>query len=477
MTNSELSLVNQAKIELELRRRGIRTAPVNPTLDPLAWIQREFYIPETRAPLVLYPAQQVALQLALAEYPDGTFRYSTVLWSAIKKSAKSTIAAAVGLWFAWRKPLSSVKVLGNDLRQAESRVYEYMRRAILLHPEWRSSVTVNRNKIILPNGSTIEAIPVDPAGEAGGNDDCVIYTELWGWKSTRHQLMWSETTLSPTKYGRSMRWCESYAGYTGDSPVLEALYESAVTHGQPIGTDTECFERADARLFAYWNTVPTLPWQTPAYYTQEAAALLPTEFNRLHRNQWSAPMEALIPIAWWDACAGTVPAPGQYQATVVGIDAAVTNDCFAIVAVTRNGDQFEVRYARAWTPDGGRIDFAEPEAELRRLAATMQVAEFAYDPMQMEDMAMRLRNAGVGHFRPFPQGGDRLIADKGLYDVIRDRRILHDDSPLLREHLMNASAKAEGDKLRIVKRREGDKIDAAVALSMAVARARYLDIG
>ena len=476
MTNSANSLANQARAELELRRRGLRASPTDLTADPLAWIQREFYIPETGRPLELYPAQQTALALALAR-EGGQFRYSTVLWSGIKKSAKSTIAAAVGLWFAWRKPLSSIKVLGNDLRQAESRVYEYMRRAILLHPDWRKTVIVNRNRIILPNQSVIEAIPVDPAGEAGGNDDLLIYTELWGWRSRAHQLMWSETTLSPTKYGESLRWCESYAGYTGESPVLEALYESAVKGGQPIGGDTECYERPDARLFAYWNTAPTLPWQTPDYYAQEAASLTPAEFNRLHRNQWSAPLEALIPIEWWDACAGDVPALRPHQPVLVAIDAAVTNDCFAIVAVSRTGELIEVRHARVWTPGGTRIDFAEPEAELRRLAQAFPVVEFAYDPMQMEDMAMRLRRAGVGHFRPFNQGNDRLIADKGLYDSIRDRRIVHAGLPVLREHLGNASAKAEGDKLRIVKRREQDKIDAAVALSMAAARARYLNIG
>ena len=34
-------------------------------------------------------------------------------------------------------------------------------------------------KTSLPNNTIIEAIPIDPAGEAGGNDDLIIFSELW----------------------------------------------------------------------------------------------------------------------------------------------------------------------------------------------------------------------------------------------------------------------------------------------------------
>jgi phage terminase large subunit-like protein len=90
---------------------------------------------------------------------------------------------------------------------------------------------------------------------------------------------------------------------------------------------------------------------------------------------------------------------------------------------------------------------------------------------------MRLRRDGVGLFRAFNQGGDRLVADKRLYDSIRDRRIVHQHEPVLAEHIANANQKNEGDRLRIVKRNTGGKIDAVVALSMAVDRAFTLNIG
>lgn len=446
--------------------------------DPVAWIHSNFYIPETNAPMELYPPQELPLREALRRDEDGKFVYSTVLWGAIKKSAKSSIAAAVGLWFAFRKPFASVKVLGNDLKQAESRTYEYMRRAVLLRTDWRESIRVAGYKIYLPNHSVIEAIPVDPTGEAGGNDDLVLYTELWGWKSQKQQQMWTESTLSPTKYGESIRWCETYAGFSGESPVLETVYESGIKHGRVIDADHEMYANDAARLFALWNTKPNLPWQTPDYYAQEAATLTPSEFARVHRNEWGTSTAPFVPIEWWDACRGDVPPISPYESMVVAIDAAVTSDCFALVGVSRREDLCYVRYVQVWyPPKGGRIDFAEPEAELRRLAAQYPVVEFTYDPMQMEDMAMRLRRDGVGHFRPFSQAGERLVADKALFDNIRDRRIMHSGEPDLREHILNSNQKAENEKLRIVKRSEGGKIDAAVCLSMASSEAKRLNIG
>jgi phage terminase large subunit-like protein len=76
----------------------------------------------------------------------------------------------------------------------------------------------------------------------------------------------------------------------------------------------------------------------------------------------------------------------------------------------------------------------------------------------------------------FTQGSPRLIADKQLYDMIRDGRIQHNGEPDLRQHIMNADRKPEDDKLRIIKRTQAGKIDSVIALSMAVNRAMYYNL-
>ncbi len=166
--------------------------------------------------------------------------------------------------------------------------------------------------------------------------------------------------------------------------------------------------------------------------------------------------------------------PGDRTPLVVGIDAAVTGDSFGLVAVSRHpdrNDDIAVRIVRKWDPpQGGAIDYSEPEATIRELCSRYSVTEVAYDAYQLHDFAARLRREGLAWFKEFPQGGDRLTADKTLYDLIRDRRVSHDGNPELRQHIANANAKLEKDqdsKLRIVKKTQNRKIDLAVALSMA----------
>ena len=455
----------------------------------MAWIEHEFWIPETNAPIVLEPYQRNVLRRALERDSDGRFIHSTVLWSDLKKSAKSTIAGAVVLFLAWHHPWETCRVVGNDLKQADSRTFYYIRRAIELNKSLNAVCKIKNYTIELPNHTKIEAIPVDPKGEAGGGDLIVCFTELWAAKNSAAMQLWTETTLSPLKYGKSLRWCESYAGFTGESPILEQLYESGVKNGERLDDDLEIYRNQTARLFTLWNTRPRCDWQTDDYYAQEAATLTPEEFNRIHRNQWAQPTEGFIPAEWWDACyAPELPPLTEYSSMVVGIDAGVDSDCFAIVGVTRHGDVIVPRYIRKFVPPkGGKLRFSNqhdpddmdtPKGVIRWLARTYHVVEFAYDSWQLHNLTDELRQEAIGWFNAFSQGSDRAIADKQLYDLIRERRIVHDGNPDLREHILNADrSSTDNGKLRLVKRHPDKKIDIAVSLSMSAYEALRLNLG
>lgn len=446
--------------------------------DPVDWILENFRIPETPdRRLVLHPYQEACLREALRVDDQGLFIYSIVLWSDIKKSIKSTLAAAVVLWRAYHTEWGQLLIVANDLKQADSRVGYYLRRAIELHPIMRDEIKVRNYHIKLPNQTTIEAIPIDPTGEAGSNADMVAFSELWGAHQTAQKRMWTETTLPPQKFGRSQRWIESYAGFDGESELLENLYDSGVKHGRQLQIDgapddLEVFANNDARLFTLWNTKPRLPWQTPAYYAQEEAILTPDEFARVHRNQWARGQEAFVPPEWWDAC-GKEPFDDirPDEPVILSADAGVVSDCFAVVLVTRRGEKVQTHYARKWQPDGKLLDFRPIEAEIRRLINTYNVIEVTYDEYQLVDMMGRIRAEEAVKVRKFPQDAPRAVADKRLYDLIRERRIQHKGDTDLREHVLAANRKpADENKLRLIKRSPNDKIDLTVALSMAADR-------
>lgn len=455
-------------------------AETTSSTDALSWIQSNFYIPETNAPIKLEPYQAAVLNEALAT-DDDLFRYSFILWSDLKKSAKSTIAGAMALYLAWFHDWESVRIVGNDLKQADSRTFFYIERAIKLNPELNRQCKIKTYEITLPNHTVISAVPVDPKGEAGGGDLVTVFTEMWAMKNKASQQMWSETTLSPLKYGKSIRIGESYAGIKGESPVLEPLYEQGVKQGQRIEVEgipgLELYR--NERMLCLWNTQPRCSWQTKEYYAQEAVSLTPSEFERLHHNQWAQSSEAFLPIQWWDDCKRTFEPLRDKQPCIMALDAAVESDCFALALITTRFEGSvripQVRYFRAWKPpQGGQINFAEVEAEIIRLYGLYHIIEVAYDPYMLADMAQRHKQRVL--WKPFQQGAPRLIADKMLFDLIRDRRIEHNGDATLREHMSNADRKPEEDKLRIIKRSPNLKIDGVVAVSMGVARALHYQI-
>lgn len=455
--------------------------------DPVTWIEQWFYIPETRGPIVLSDYQRQALRQLLATNDDEQFHYSIIIWSDIKKSAKSTLAAGVVLWRAFQVDMTdgwgSVYIVANDLKQADSRVAYYLRRAIQLNPTLRAlcKVRLGSYKVTLPNQTFIEAVPIDPTGEAGSNADMVVFSELWGAHSKAQEQMWTEMTLPPNKFGRSFRWVETYAGYRGSSPLLERLYNQAVKHGQRLDNDLELYHAPTARMAALWNTQPRLPWQTAAYYASEEQALDASEFLRVHRNQWSdGGVAAFLPsITLWDACREELPPIDPREPLVVALDAGVSGDMFVVVGVSRHPlrhDDVAVRYVRGYDPQGKPLDYGPIEQDLRDFIATHNVICMPYDPYQLHYLAGRLSD--VVWADEFSQGADRLEADRQLLDLVMQRRLAHDGDALLRTHAQNADRKLEGDerRLRIVKRSSTLKIDALVATSMASYRCLSLNL-
>jgi phage terminase large subunit-like protein len=131
--------------------------------DPVAWIQKNFYIPETkndpvlRGRFKLQKYQQDVIREALTPDAKGKYKYSIIVWSDIKKSAKSTIAAAVNLYRATYTDWGEYYVVANDLKQANSRVNYYLKRAILMNPKIKDKYKTVGYRTDTPSGSFIEA--------------------------------------------------------------------------------------------------------------------------------------------------------------------------------------------------------------------------------------------------------------------------------------------------------------------------------
>ena len=343
---------------------------LRPTLSLADFARQKFYVADTQQPIELMPHQLSILNYAL----DNDFR--TIIYSTIKKSGKTTIAALVGRYVAeTRGPFTEVILVANDYEQARGRVYQKIVESISLDPrfvrsrnelpgEWKIIERVLKH---IPTNSTIRAISSDYAGEAGANPTATIWSELWGFSRESLHRLWDELTPVPTK-PRSFRFVETYAGFEDESDLLLSLYNLGLkgvrlTHDDllwPFEDQPPIWVNKQANLLMYWDSGPAarrMPWQTPQYYTEQAASLRPAAFDRLHNNYWTTSVSAFTPVEWWDACMDPLPPLDSKTPVVVGVDAAVSSDCCAMVAVSRHpqhSDHVCERLSRIWTPQPGQ---------------------------------------------------------------------------------------------------------------------------
>lgn len=227
----------------------------------------------------------------------------------------------------------------------------------------------------------------------------------------------------------------------------------------------------------------------PDFTKKRAQTLTAAEVRVLLKAEWEDIEEGqrfLPDMLWWDACRQDLPRIDEYTPLVASLDAAYVNDCFALVVVSRHPqhyNQIAVRFVQVWSPGGKRLDYQGtedepgPERVLRMLCDEFNVLCVVYDPYQLHDFATRLGKEGVAWFKEFGQGAPRLESDKQLLDLIMQKRIAHNGNAVLREHIDNADRKLNDDgKLRIVKREDALKIDAAVALGMAAHQMLKLNV-
>lgn len=482
---------------------------------PSDWIEKYFYVNDPRdpvtgeflspGPIVLADHQRRLIDEALSFNEYGKRKYTTVIYSAPKKSGKSALASAVTLYMAYSRPSSFVYCLANDGKQSSDRIYGPIKECLRLHRDKKGPFkdeNPNLGNVILSNNTKIEAITVDARGEAGSQPLFTCFSEIWGYDTEGKKRLWSEMTPPPTLFGYAMRWVESYAGFVGVSDILEQLYETAVKGGTPHpdfgdlinsdGTPTVYVNEA-AGIFCYWDHEPRMLWQTPEYYAEQSLTLSSSEFDRIHRNMWVSAISSFIDASQWEVLKKDLGPIRGNTPVVLGVDGAISNDHAAIVGVTRdpdNNDDVSIRFVYIFEPakSGGIIKISETvEPKIRELCETYNVVCCAYDKYQLEDMAQRLRKNNVVWMYDFSQQTERAISDKELYDSIINKTIwwdLHGDNlnkngdlETLYKHITQAGAKTDGGKLRLEKLSDKAKIDAAVATSMARKKCKQLSIG
>lgn len=467
LPSSNLRLKAAAELERRRRRRAQQPQP----LDALTFIERHVLIDDAQdrgdgrgvMPFVLWPSQRDLL--ATIE------RERLLLILKARQLGVSWLACAYALWLCLHRPGRVVLVFSKGQDEAN----EMLRRVKVMY--WRlpdavrsalpALIKENTEEMEWANGSRVKSMPATKSSGRTYTASLVILDEF-------AFLQWATelyTALKPTVDGGGKLIILSTANGTGN--LFYDLWQRAADGASRFAT-----------AFLDWRARPD---RDDAWYAATAAdavqsSLMAQEYPATPDEAFAATNAArfLPSILWWDACKAALPPLDGHTQLVLAADAGVSNDSFALIGVSRHPERHTdaaVRLVRVWRPRPGHpLDFDEIEAEINTLIDRYAVVQVAYDAYQLHQMMTRLgRRCWTD---AFSQQGDRLTADKQLLDLVQTRRITHDGDAELRQAMDNADRQVDAaeHKLRIVKRTDSLKIDAAVALSMAAARCLELNV-
>ncbi len=504
------------------------------------WIAENFVVPDADTlqarPFIVFPWVARVL-LDILPDDEAHLPYQLVVYSTVKKSGKTALNGAIhaNLMFNRAPAGAELYTFANSKEQSTGRVFKAVRYAVEASPGLMGRCRDVLETIIrMANGTTLTSMAAMHANIAGANPYASGWTELWGYEHEKEMRAWHEMTPPPT-IRDSMRIVDTYAGYEGESGLLNRIEDQAKaagrlhTDGYELPPEYRSYARAlaaadpelatfllpprdrgrgpvrypdplpvyvdeAARLYAFWDEgegARRMPWQSGErgrrYYAAQASDLDDNAFSRLHLNKRSRRGGQFCDMTTWRARGGVEPwKPGDPDVIFLAGDTAMRSDHMALVGTRIRGGRPEICFVQDWAPApderaGGKrtIDPAAIIPALESLAMQgMVIALWVYDPYQFHAVALELSGRGFT-VREFEQGTPRLEADTALWRRIRDGGIAHCDNPHLDAAVEAADAVQSpgptGDRMRLRIVKGSGKVDALVAASMSVWAA--LEIG
>ena len=202
--------------------------------NPLSFIEQVLRDPETRQPFELFDAQREFLTGAFTLTDDRRLAYPEQVFGAIKKSGKSATAGMhlLTMTLVHGGRFAEGYAVANDFEQAQGRVFQAVQRIVECSPYLKREAQITQNRIIFPEtGAVITAIASDYAGAAGANPVVSSFDELWAFTSERSRRLWDEMVPPPTRKV-ACRLTTTYAGFSGESQLLEELYRRGMAQPQ-----------------------------------------------------------------------------------------------------------------------------------------------------------------------------------------------------------------------------------------------------
>ena len=474
----------------EAIERGKVMEPVTDFIEAYGRITKDSVAGRAGSPLVLREWQKRLVEHLFAWDEDG-LRARVSLVGMPRKSGKSSLGSAIGLFSLTLGPKGAeVYSVAAEKEQARI-VFQDAKRTVEASQELSAITKLYRDAIELPAfNSVYRVLSAESVTKEGLSPTTVIFDEL---HAQPDRELFDVFSLAMGARGKLATMIAiTTAGVRSDRTGKDSIAYSLYQYGQKIARgeiEDDSFFMAwwesdgDHRLRETWDEAnPGFGDLNAESDFESALRRTPEAEFRIKRcNQWVSGSETWLPVGTWDECAGDFELKPDDE-IVLGFDGSYNGDASVIVgAVVPEDDDapLKVFMVKAWEkdlerdPDDWRVDIGEVEATIMEFCQTHNVREIACDPFRWARSMEVLESKGLPVVS-FPQSPQRMIRACAIfYDAVAEKRLVHDNDPVLSRHIGNTAVKLTSAGPHIKKENPNSprKIDAAVAAILAVDRA------
>ena len=464
----------------------------------------------TKGPLikqqfVLEPWQREIIDLIYEIDENGQRKWRTVVLGVPRGNGKSPLAAGIGLLELVDRSDAPDIYCAAASRDQAAIVHGFahgMPRGGPLEdyihfPRSRTSALKTAH-----NDGRMKVLSADGDLQHGLSVSAAIIDELHAFKTQKQEELYFALVTATQKRKESVTLIITTAG-ANKASLLGEKYDAMIrTHDLEYSWDgckvigrhqaqgslliwIGAPDNADVSDSKLWRACNPATWIALSELERLAGEVPESVFRRLVLNQWVLGSDAAFQPSSWDACCAPQEAGVEAGEDVwAAVDVGERRDSSAIVVVAPKADGKLRTQATIFNPAQENVKTLLPliEAEVRRLARTYTLRGVGFDPWQFRRSAELLAADGIRMIE-VPQIERHMVpASQLLYDLVEQRKLVHDGDRILRQHVLAAEAKQTSrGTWRLVKplqshgRRvdESQKVDAAIALAMACAAHSY----
>jgi phage terminase large subunit-like protein len=464
--------------------------------------------------------ERVVRRIYGPRHKDGRRVVETVLLLLPRGNRKTSLSAALALLHTIgpeRLPGGEVLFAASDKKQAAIAFREshsIVQADPRITKEVRVSDAINATKRIMfkRDGTFLETISSDAGTQHGRTPTFALVDELHAWKK---RDLWEAIRSGLPKTRGSLMMIATTAGRGQDNLAHEIVdYARKVARGEIANPAFlpilfEAPKDADWQDERLWYAVN--PGLRHGYPDLEGLRSLAREakdrpgdrdaFRQLQLNTWlDHSTDPFVDMAIYDEGAGPIDLEAlRGEPCWIGVDMSVTTDLTAVIAAFRDGDDGYIVVPHIFCPadnlraradrdgvpypqwaeagsitatPGEVIDYRAVESCIRDLCRQFDVREIAFDKAYAQPVMAPLLEDGFPVVTMQLGWITQSPALNELERAIIARRFRHDGNPVLRWCFSNVAIQKDAAGNRTMhKGKSTDRIDAAFATWMAVARA------